>query len=131
MPRLRELRPLLRAEEPPAASVLAARGGPDTIERLRADAQRMARRFCVDGQPLLGISVFVVLDVPLGELLRTRLYRFRTIYLPAAARFEGRMQLLPAFRRPHFIVRLQRADDHELSDLLDLLGPAQVNPLYA
>lgn len=106
------------------------RGGPGTIDRLHADAQRTARRFCVDGQPLLGVSVFVVLDVPLGELLRTRLSRFRTIYLPTADRFQG-FQLLPAFRRPHFIVRLERADDHELSDLLAALGPPQVNPLYA
>ena len=121
---------MLRAEEPPAGTVLLARGGPDTIERLRADAQRIARRFCVDGQPLLGVSVFVALDLPLGELLRTRLFRFRAIYLPTAAQFEG-FQLLPAFRRPHFIVRLQRADDRTLSDLLAVLGPAQVNPLYA
>jgi hypothetical protein len=125
-----ELRPLLRAEEPPAATALVARGGPDTIERLQADAQRTARRFCVDGQPLVGVSVFVVLDVPLGELLRTRLYRFRTVYLPTAARFYG-LELLPTVRRPHFIVHLQRGDDHELSDLLAALGPAQVNPLYA
>jgi hypothetical protein len=130
MPGLRELRPLLRAEEPPAGTALVARGGPGTIERLRADAQRTARRFCVDGQPLLGLSVFVVLDVPLGELLRTRLYRFRTIHLPTADRFQG-LQLLPTFRRPHFNVRLQRADDDELSDLLAALGPPQVNPLYA
>jgi hypothetical protein len=125
-----ELRNLLRAEEPPAAPALVARGGPDTIEKLHADARRTARRFCVDGQPLLGVSVFVVLDVPLGELLRTRLSRFRAVHLPTAARFSG-LELLPIFRRPHFIVRLQRADDHGLSDLLAALGPAQVNPLYA
>jgi hypothetical protein len=124
------MRPLLRAEEPPAPTALLARGGPDTIETLHADARRTARRFCVDGQPLLGVSAFVVFDVPLGELLRARLSRFRTIYLPTADRFEG-FQLLPTFRRPHFIVRLQRADDQGLGDLLAALGPAQVNPLYA
>jgi hypothetical protein len=127
---LRELDPLLRAEERPAGTALIARGGPGTIGRLRADARRTARRFAVGGQPLLGVSVFVVLDLPLGELLRTRLSRFRTIYLSTADRFDG-FQMLPAFRRPHFIVRLRRADDHELSDLLAALGPPQVNPLYA
>ena len=130
MPRLQELGPLLRAEEPPAGTALITRGAPSTIDRLHADAQRTARRFSMDGQPLLGVSVFVVLDLPLGELLRTRLSRFRAIYLPTADRFHG-FQLLPAFRRPHFIVRLQRDDDHELGDLLAALGPPQVNPLYA
>jgi hypothetical protein len=130
MPRLRELRSLLRAEEPPAGTALITRGASGAIERLRADAQRTARRFSMDGQPLLGVSVFVVLDVPLGELLRTRLSCFRSIYLSTADRFHA-FQLLPTFRRPHFIVRLQRADDRELGDLLAALGPSQVNPLYA
>jgi hypothetical protein len=33
----------------------------------------------LDGRPLLGISVFAVLDMPLDDLLRRRFTSFRTI----------------------------------------------------
>ncbi len=131
MPALQELRPLLRAEEPPAGTVHLARGGPDSIDSLRVAARRTARRFSLDGEPLLGISVSAALDVPLDELLsRAPLFRFPHIYAPAAAQMQG-FQLLPTFGRPHFTVRLQRADDPELSQLLVALGSLRVNPGYA
>ena len=38
---------------------------------------------------------------------------------------------LPTFGRPHFTVRLERADDPELRGLLAALGPLQMNPGYA
>jgi hypothetical protein len=126
-----ELRPLLRAEEPLAATVFLARGGPDSISRLRLAARRTARRFCLDGQPLLGISVSVALDVPLGELVsQTPLLRFEYVYTPTVAELRG-FQLLPTFGRPHFTVRLVRGDDPELSELLASLGGLQANPGYA
>ena len=119
MPPLTELRPLLRTEEPLAGTVLLARGGPDTIERLRKDASRTARRFSLDGWPLLGISVAAAVDVPPDELLRDAPFvRFADVYTPT-------------FRRPHFTVRLQRADDPELNQLLSALGPVRANPGYA
>ena len=43
MPVLQELRPLLRVEEPPAATVFLARGCPDCIASLRTAAYRTAR----------------------------------------------------------------------------------------
>jgi hypothetical protein len=131
VPVLQELRSLLRVEELPAATVFLARGGPDSIASLRMAAYRTARRFCLDGGPLLGISVAASLDVPLDELVsRAPLARFEHVYAPTVAQLQG-FQLLPTFGRPHFTVRLQSADDLKLGKLLAALGPVQANPGYA
>jgi hypothetical protein len=111
--------------------VLLARGGPDTIERLRKDARRTARRFAPDGRPLLGISVAAAVDVPLDDLLCGAPFaRFADVYTPTAAQLRA-FELLPTFRRPHFTVRLQRADYPELDQLLSALRPLRANPGYA
>lgn len=128
-----EQRTLLRKEEvPPAAATILVRGGPDTVEKLRRHAERTARAWALDGRPLYGISVFAVLDMPLDDLLRRRFTSFRTIYLPTVARLtEYRFELFPTGQRPHFTVRLQRADDSELDRLLTALGVTQPNAQYA
>ena len=83
-------------------------------------------------QPLLGISVFAALDMPLNDLLSRRFASFRTVYLPTAGRLaECQFELLPTGRRPHFTVRLRRAEDSELGRLLAALGAAEPNPQYA
>lgn len=92
----------------------------------------MARAWALDGQPLLGISVFAVLGMPLEDLLQRRFASFRTIYLPTAGQLrECGFELLATGQRPHFTVRLRRADDRELEELLAALGPARLNPQYA
>lgn len=126
-----EQRPRLRVEELPADATIIVRGGRDTVDKLLLHALRTARAWSLDGQPLLGISVFAVLDRPLDELLRERFATFRTVYLPtvhslSAAGFD----LLPTGRRPHFTVRLQSADANERQRLLVALGPARDNPAY-
>jgi hypothetical protein len=126
-----EQRLRLRAEHPLAATTLVIRGGRDTPDKLRSHVQRTARAWSLDGQPLLGISVFAVLDEPLDNLLRRRFATFRTIYLPTAGRLaESGFELLPTAQRPHFTVRLCRADDQELGQLLQALGAPQPNPAY-
>jgi hypothetical protein len=95
--------PRLRGEEVPAATTLVVRGGRDTPGKLRSHAQRTASAWSLDRQPLLGISVFAVLDMLLDDLLRRRFATFRTIYLPAAGRLAGhRFELLATGQRPHF-----------------------------
>jgi hypothetical protein len=89
------------------------------------------RAWSLDGQPLLGISVFAVLGEPLDDLLRRRFATFRTIYLPTAGQLAHHgFELLPTGQRPHFTVRLRRADDQELKELLEALRAAQPNPAY-
>jgi hypothetical protein len=127
-----EQRSRLRAERPPSAATLVIRGGRDTPDKLRSHAQRTARAWSLDGQPLLGISVFAVLDLPLDELLRRRFTSFRTIYLPTVTRLTDHgFSLLSTGQRPHFTIHLHRADDPELIELLTALGDLQPNPQYA
>ena len=121
---------LLRAEQPLAGATMVVRGGRDTIDKLRGHALRTARAWSLDGQPLLGISVFAVLGMSLDVLLRRRFTSFRAIYLPTVGQLgEHGFELLANGQRPHFSVRLRRADDdRELAELLTALGPARPNP---
>jgi hypothetical protein len=79
-----EQRALVRSEQLPADTTLVVRGGRDAVDKLRVHAERTARAWSLDGQPLLGISVSAVLGMPLEVLLRRRFASFRTIYLPTA-----------------------------------------------
>lgn len=127
-----EQRALLRIEQIPEGATIVVRGGSDTRDKLRRHAERTARAWSLDGRPLLGVSVFAVLDAPLEELLRQRFANFRTIYLPTAARLTGHgFELLPTGQRPHFTIRLRSASDPELDRLLTALGDLQPNPQYA
>jgi hypothetical protein len=126
-----EQRPLLRAEQPPASTILVIRGGRDTPDKLRGHALRTARAWSLDGQPFLGISVFAVLDEPLADLLGRRFATFRTVYLPTVGHLGAcGFELLPTAQRPHFTVRLRSADDQELGRLLEALGAPRLNPAY-
>jgi hypothetical protein len=57
-----ELRSKLRAQGAPGEAIVLLRGGPDTVSLLRSHARRTERLYCLDGVPLLGISVFGALD---------------------------------------------------------------------
>jgi hypothetical protein len=127
-----EQRALLRDEQAPADATIVVRGGNDTRAKLRHHAERTARAWSLDGQPMLGISVFAVLDMPLGELLRQRFANFRSIYLLTVAGLGGyEFELLATGQRPHFTIRLRQASDDELDRLLAALGDARPNPEYA
>src|SRR5215470_11762734 len=127
-----EQRALLRDDLPLAETTLVVRGGRDSADKLRRHAERTARAWALDGQPLLGISVFAALGMSLDDLLRRRFTSFRTVYLPTAGQLSERgFELLATGQRPHFTVRLRAADDPELAELLAALGPARPNPQYA
>jgi hypothetical protein len=127
-----EQRLRLRAESPLSEAAVLVRGGPDTQDKLARHARRTARAWSLDGQPLLGISVFAVLDIPLDELLSARFATYRMIHMPAAARLRDRgFELLPTGLRPHYTVRLRQADTIELDELLAALGPPVANVQYA
>ncbi len=72
--------------------------------------------------------------VPCGAQVasRRKFASFRTIYLPTAGELsKHEFELLATAQRPHFTVRLERADNRELEELLAALGPARPNPQYA
>ena len=126
-----EQRHRLRDEPLPDDATLVVRGGRDTADKLHNHAQRTARAWSLDGQPLLGISVFAVLDGSLDALLRERFATFRTVYLPTVQGLvQAGFDLLATGRRPHFTVQLKTADEAERTRLLVALGPARDNPEY-
>src|ERR1039458_9847864 len=99
---------------------MVVRGGRDTTDKLRGPPPRTARAWKLGGQPLLGISGFAVLGMPLEVLLRRRFASFRAIYLRTAGQLgEHGFELLATGQRPHFTVRLHRAYDRGLEGLLD------------
>lgn len=127
-----EQRLRLRAEPLLSEAAVLVRGGPDTQDKLARHARRTARAWSLDGQPLLGISVFAVLDIALDDLLSARFATYRMIHMPAAARLRDcGFELLPTGLRPHYTVRLRRADSIELDELLAALGPPVANVQYA
>jgi hypothetical protein len=126
-----EQRPRLRAEEPPTATTLVVRSGRDTPDKLRRHAQRTARAWSLDGKPLLGISVFAVLDISLEDLLARRFATFPVICLSSVGRLhEHGFELLSTGQGPHFSVHLHHADEPELARLLAALGDPQRNRQY-
>jgi hypothetical protein len=127
-----EQRLLLRDEQAPGDAIIIVRGGTDTLDKLRRHVERTARAWSLDGQPLLGVSVFAALDMSLDELLWHRFGNFQTIYTLTAGRLRNQsFELLPTGQRPHFTVRLSHAADSELRRLLAALGDVQPNPQYS
>lgn len=67
--------------------------------------------------------------MPLDDLLRRRFTSFRVVYLLTADQLaEHEFELLPTGQRPHFTIRLQRADDPELDRLLKRSVPRSPIP---
>lgn len=130
---LPELRSVVRQEDVPAAATVVVRGGPDSVAKLRAHAQRTARAFALDGVPALGLPVFAALDdigaASLDGILTGKLSTYRVVHLVTAGQVQAAgFTLLPTFARPHLTLLLATLD--QVEPLLDLLGPAQANPHY-
>lgn len=122
----------LRPEPPLDDVAIVVHGGRDTLDKIRRHALRTARAWSLDGQPLLGMLVFAVVDTSLDQLLAQRLATFRTVYLPIAGqpRAAG-FPLLATGLRPHFTVQLTAGSDAEIRALVAALGDPRDNPAYA
>lgn len=57
-----DLRSRVRDEASPSDAVVVLRGGPDTLEKLAGHARRTNAAYCLDGEPVWGVSVFAALD---------------------------------------------------------------------
>jgi hypothetical protein len=129
--RRQELRHHLRDEQPPADGIVLIRGGPNTLEKLAAHARRTHDAFALDGRPLWGVSVFCALDEVGAASLDGLLERFasyRVVHLPRVGELrKAGFGLLPTFGRPHYTVKLDRADRTELSSLLMAMGSGRTN----
>lgn len=130
---LPDLRDFVRVEPLPREATVLVRGGPDTVAKLTAHAERVRRAFVLDGAPALGISVFAALDdigpASLEGILLGKLSTYRVVHLVTAGQLaEAGFDLLPTFGRPHVTLLLSGLD--RIESLLELLGPAHANPRY-
>ena len=125
----------LWSDERPAGEVRVVRGGVDDLAKLRVHALRTARAWCLDGVPVLGVSVFAALDdlgpASLRSILGRRLASYRSIHLTEVGALEAAgFSLLATGRRPHFTLVLPSEDDRTLGQLLAVLGPPLDNREY-
>lgn len=132
MNRLPDLRDHVRDEVLSAATAVV-RGGPDAATKLVAHAERFGRAFVLDGDPVLGISVFAAVDdvgpCSVDGILGSKMATYRVVHvvgveLLVAAGFI----LLATFERPHVTIVLSHID--EVETLLSVLGPGRANPRY-
>jgi hypothetical protein len=112
---------------------LLVRGGPDSTTKLRRHAERTPRAFLLDGQPVLGISMFAALDREGTDswdgVLSTKLTTYKFVHTaPAHAIVTAGFAIVPTFHRPHVTIVIESADD--IPALLHVLGPPQVNDKY-
>jgi len=127
-----DLRDRVRSgENPPAGATVVIRGGPDTPSLLRTHARRLQRLYELDGEPVLGISVFVALDDlgPPSEsgILSGKLRSYPSIYRSTVGTLAGAgFVLLPTFARPHHPVVLYDLD--AIGALAAALGSLISNP---
>lgn len=126
-----ELRPLVRAEVPPSNAAVVLRGGPDSLSLLSVHARRLHRLYVLDGEPLLGVSVFVAHDDvgPASErnILMSKLRSYPLIYRTTVRVLTDRgFSLLPTFSDPHYTVVLRRLD--AVTDLALAFGKLVANP---
>jgi hypothetical protein len=115
------------------SATVVVRGGPDSLAKITAHALRLARAYALDGDPVLGISVFAALDdigpASLEGVLAGKLSTYRVVHLATAGELQDAgFVLLPTFGRPHMTLLLGVLDRAEV--LLKIVGPPQANPQY-
>lgn len=87
----------------------------------------------LDGEPVLGISVFAALDdigpASVDGILSGKLATYRVIHLASLRDLaHANSAVLPTFGRPHMTIVLGGPD--HIESLLATLGPARDNPHY-
>ena len=126
-----EQRPLLRAEAIPGDAMVVVRGGPNSVSKLQQHAQRTARFWDLDGEPLFGVSVFCAFD-DIGPASLERILESMNTYpivhlCTAGALQNAGFALLPTGTRPHLTVRTRDDSLDEMELLLAVFGLPREN----
>jgi hypothetical protein len=86
----------------------------------------------LDGEPVLGTSVFAALDAigacSLDGILAGKKSTYRVVHLVSLELVRAAFAVLPTFERPHMTVLLD--DLEQVEPLLAILGEGQSNPRY-
>ena len=130
-----ELRPQIRDESTPDDATVVIRGGPDNLAKLAQHAMRTGRAYALDGEPLLGVSVFLALDdagrASLDGLLSGRMETYRVVHTASVADVrEAGFGLLATFGRPHYTLILPDTSQSTVGTLAAALGPTTANPYH-
>jgi hypothetical protein len=130
-----ELRLHIRDEPAPDDATVVVRGGPDNLTKLARHAMRTSRAYVLNGEPLLGVSVFLALDdagpASLDGLLSGRMETYRVVYTASVANVrEAGFGLLATFGRPHYTLILPDTSQSTLGTLAAALGTATANPYH-
>lgn len=130
-----ELRRHIRDEPAPDEATVVVRGGPDNLTKFARHAMRTGRAYVLDGEPLLGVSVFLALDdagpASLDGLLSGRMETYRVVYTASVADVrEAGFGLLATFGRPHYTLILPDTSQSTLGTVAAALGPAAANPYH-
>lgn len=130
-----ELRLHLRDEPIPDDATMVVRGGPDGLDKLVQHARRTSRAYVLDGEPLLGVSVFLAIDGSgddsLNGILAGRMRTYRVVYTASVASVRAAgFGLLPTFRRPHYTLTLPDASEPTITTLVAALGSEVANPYH-
>lgn len=130
-----ELWPHVRDEPVPDDATVVVRGGPDSLDKLVQHARRTRRAYLLDGEPLLGVSVFLAIDESgddsLDGILAGRMKTYRVVYTTSVARVrESGFGLLPTFRRPHYTLTLPDTSAPMIATLATALGSEITNPYH-
>jgi hypothetical protein len=130
-----ELRLQIRDELAPDDATVVVRGGPDNLTKLARHAMRTSRAYVLNGEPLLGVSVFLALDdagpASLDGLLSGRMETYRVVYTASVANVrEAGFGLLATFGRPHYTLILPDTSQSTLGTLAAALGTATANPYH-
>lgn len=105
------------------------------MNKLVLHALRTKRAFVLDGEPLLGVSVWLALDTSgdasVEGLLAGRMSTYRTVHTSTVARVrDAGFGLIPSFRRPHYTLIVPDTSTPTIETLAAALGPATANPYH-
>ncbi len=116
--------------DPDASLVL--RGSPLSVEGVLANADRTRRRFTLDGEPFVAISVDVTVPGWDVESILSRRIDSRRSYAIARAGelLDAGYVLLPTFAAPHYSLRLPSYTSETAQRLIEGFGTVMTNPHY-
>lgn len=125
------LEDVIRPGEAPDDLVFLLRAGDrdDSIERLRRQANRLSRRYTLEGRDCYGVSAFAATEENEAWVLATKMH-IRRRYYRISYVDTAELRLVPTFTAPHWTVSFPSSDGPEYQAFLDAFGELRDNPYW-